>query len=108
MGTPQSELPKGSTIRGQLIGDQNLRSKSLFAQQLAHEAECGVLIAMPLDQHVEDLALVIDRPPQVHALPGDPDDHLVEVPWLPGMGRRRRSSRAIAGPNFQTQRRTVS
>jgi hypothetical protein len=39
-----------------------------------------VRIAPTLNEHVEDLALVVDGAPQVHSLPGDPDDHLVEVP----------------------------
>jgi len=30
-----------------------------------------------LNQHVEDLALVIDGAPKVHPLPGDPHHHLV-------------------------------
>ena len=29
---------------------------------------------------VQDLALVIDGPPEVHPLPGDPHHHLVQVP----------------------------
>jgi hypothetical protein len=36
-------------------------------------------VSLALNEHVEDLALVVDGAPQVHPLPGDPDDHLVEV-----------------------------
>ena|SRR5438132_6835261 len=35
-----------------------------------------------LNQHIEDLALVVDRPPQIHPLVGDPDDHLVKMPAI--------------------------
>jgi hypothetical protein len=55
-------------------------------------------VAPALDQHVEDLALVIDCTPQAHPLPGDPNDHLVEVPsraraWaaLPQLARDQRA-----------------
>jgi hypothetical protein len=37
-------------------------------------------VAPALDEHGEDLALVIDGSPQVHPFAGDPDDHLVEMP----------------------------
>jgi hypothetical protein len=33
-----------------------------------------------LKEHVEDLPLVVDGAPQIHPFPGDPNDHLVEVP----------------------------
>jgi hypothetical protein len=37
---------------------------------------------LALNQHVEDLALVIDGTPQIHLLAGDPHHHLVEVPAI--------------------------
>jgi len=43
-----------------------------------------------LNQHVENLALVIDGAPQVHPLAGDANDHLVEMPPV---------ARAWAGPS---------
>jgi hypothetical protein len=42
----------------------------------------GDLIAPSLNQHVEDLALVVDGTPQIHPLAGDPHHHLVEVPAI--------------------------
>jgi hypothetical protein len=39
-----------------------------------------VRVSPTLNEHVENLALVVDGAPQVHPFPGDPDDHLVEVP----------------------------
>jgi hypothetical protein len=43
-----------------------------------------------LNQHVEDLSLVIDGAPQVHPFAGNPDHHLVEVPSV---------ARAWTGPS---------
>jgi len=108
MRAMQPELPKSSAVRGQLIGDQHLGSKTLLSQQLAHDPERRAPVSVALDQHVEDLALMVDRSPQVHAFLGDPDDHFVEVPSAVRGGSAAASSRAIAGPNFMTQRRTVS
>src|SRR5215469_14297723 len=76
----KAKLPESSAVGAQLVGDQQPRRKALFAEQLAHEPEGRSLVATALNQHVEDLTLVVDSPPQVHAPAGDPDNHLVEVP----------------------------
>jgi hypothetical protein len=58
----------------------------------------GRSIAPTLNEHVEDLALVVDCAPQIHPFPGDPNDHFVEVPsrawaWaaLPQLARDQRA-----------------
>jgi hypothetical protein len=76
----EAQLPEGRTVGAQLVGDQQLRCEALFLEQLAHQPECRLRIAPTLNEHVEDLALVVDGAPQVHPFPGDPDDHLIEVP----------------------------
>jgi hypothetical protein len=64
----------------------------------ALQPKCCPRISPTLNKHVEDLALVVDGASQVHPLPGDPDDHLVEVPprdraWaaLPQLARDQRA-----------------
>src|ERR1700686_1252594 len=54
----------------------------MFPEQLAHQPECRALVAAALNQHVENLALVINSAPQVHPLARDANDHLVEVPSI--------------------------
>ena len=39
-------------------------------------------VSSALNQDLEDLALVVDRAPQIHLLAGDPDDHFVEMPAI--------------------------
>jgi hypothetical protein len=56
------------------------RCEPQFLKQLAHQPQCRLGISPTLNEHLEDLALVVDGAPQVHPFPGDPDDHLVEVP----------------------------
>jgi len=75
-------VPESRAVRTQLVGDQQLRCEPLFLEQLAHWPECRLGISPTLNEHVEDFALVVDGAPQVHPPPGDPDDHLVEVPSL--------------------------
>jgi hypothetical protein len=54
----------------------NFGREALFLKELAHQPDCSPLVAPALNQHVENLALVIDGAPQVHPLAGDANDHL--------------------------------
>ncbi len=65
-----------------MSGRQQFRREALFSEQLAHQPERCALVPPALNQHIEDLALVVDSTPQVHVLTRDPDDHLVEVPAI--------------------------
>jgi hypothetical protein len=78
----QMEIVEGGAVGTQFAGDGHSRRETLLPEQLAHEPHGGALIAPGLNQHVEDLALVIDSAPQVHLLAGDADDHLIQVPYV--------------------------
>ena len=80
MRAGEAPLPESRAVGAQLVGDQQLRCEALFIEQLAHQPKCRLRIAPTLNEHVEDLALVVDGAPQVHPFTGDPNDHLVEVP----------------------------
>jgi hypothetical protein len=73
----EAQLPESRAVGAQLVGDQQLRCEALFLEQLAHQPECRLRFSATLNKRVEDLALVVDGAPQVHPLPGDPDDHLI-------------------------------
>src|SRR6266446_5119713 len=60
MRAGQRKLPKCRAVGAQLIGYQQLRRESLFLEQLAHQPQRCALVAAALNQHVEDLALVVD------------------------------------------------
>src|SRR5580692_160902 len=80
MRTGQAKLPKSGSVGAQLVSRQQFRCEALFPKELAHQPECRALVAAALNQHIENLALVIDSAPQVHPLAGDANHHLVEVP----------------------------
>src|ERR1700720_2037120 len=67
-------------MRAQLVGYQQFRHKPLLSEKLAHQPQRRPAVAATLDQHVKDLAFVVDGTPEVHPLAGDPDNHLVQVP----------------------------
>ena len=58
------------------------RRETLLLEQLVHQPQRRPGIAARLNQHVENLALVVDGTPEIHPLAGDPHHHLVEVPAI--------------------------
>jgi len=56
-------FPRGA-IGAQLVGDQDRGRVALLLEQLAHELHGRRLVAPPLDQQVEHLALVVDGAPE--------------------------------------------
>src|SRR5271166_2323510 len=78
----QSQTPERRGVGAQLVGDQQFRRETLLLEQLAHQPQRRPGVASALDQHVEDLALVVDGTPQIHPLADDPNHHLVEMPAI--------------------------
>ena len=78
--TAETEMLEGRGVGSRLVGDDQRRLEAVALQQLAHQLHGRVPVAPALDQHVEDLAFVVDGSPEVHLLAADPDDHLVEMP----------------------------
>jgi hypothetical protein len=54
----------------------------LLLEQLAHQPQRRPTVTSALDQHVENLALVIHGTPQIQPLAGDAHHHLVQVPAI--------------------------
>src|SRR3954469_56639 len=78
----QAKSPERSGVGGQLIGDRQLRRKALLPEQLAHQPLGCPLVPARLDQDVEDLALLVDGAPQIHAPAGNAHDHLIQMPAI--------------------------
>src|SRR3981189_1538023 len=101
MRAGQAQVPESSSVRAQPVGRQQFRHEALFPEQLAHQPECSPLVAPALNQHVENLALVVDGAPQVHPLAGNPDYHLVEVPSVARAWAAPPQLARDPGPEFQ-------
>src|SRR3954467_14523540 len=106
--TTQPKCPERGGIGGQLIGDGQLRRKALLPEQLAHQPLGCSLVPARLHQDLEDLALLVDSPPQIHAPAGDAHDHLIQMPAIARTWSLLPQPSATTGPNFSTQRRIVS
>src|SRR5271166_2167851 len=59
------KVPDCGAVRSQVVGDQPLRNEGILLQELAHQFQRGVLVALRLDHHIKDLALGVDGPPKV-------------------------------------------
>src|SRR6266851_2425228 len=86
MMTTEAEVPQRGTVRTQLVSGHPLRREALFPQQLAHEFDGRAAVAPSLKQHVEDLAFVVNRAPEIHPFDGDTNHHLVQGPTISRSG----------------------
>src|SRR5215813_9515365 len=82
MPTSQSKTPERGGVGAQLVSDQQFRHEALLLEQLAHQPQRRPTVASALDQHVEDLALVIDGAPEIRPLAGDAHHQLVQMPAI--------------------------
>ena len=101
--------PRGRRVAPQFVGDQPAGYAALAFQQLPEKAHCGAPVPPRLHQDVEDVAVLVYRPPQVLLTTVQRDEQLIEVPRVPeGRPRRCRSRLAYARPNVRHHRRIVS
>ena len=63
MRASQAELPESRPVGAELVGNQQFRREALFPEELAHQPQRRAFVAPPLNQHVEDLALMIHGAP---------------------------------------------
>ena len=82
-------------------------AKPCFLSSLRMSRSAACVSRRTLNEHVEDLALVIDGAPQVHPFPSDPNNHLIEVPsraraWapLPQLARDQRAEFQHLAPHL--------
>jgi len=101
MRAGQAQVPESNSVGAELIGDEQFWRETPFPEELAHQPECRPLVAAALNQHVENLALMIDGAPQVHALAGNPDRHLIKVPSIARAWPTAPQVSGDPGPEFQ-------
>src|SRR5580704_13713436 len=84
MASGEAELRLRSAVGSQLVGHEHRGREALPLQQFAHELDgCG-LVASPLHEQIENLALAVHRSPQPEPLAADHHGHLVEMPLRGG------------------------
>ena len=76
------DLLFGCRIARQLIRDHDTRDVLTPFEQLAEEFFRGGLVASTLDQDREQIAVLIDGPPQIMLFAADVNKHLIEMPFV--------------------------
>jgi hypothetical protein len=79
---PGHDLPLGSGVALQLVGDEHTRGSTLLLEELAEQAFGGLLVAPALDENIKNEAVLVDGTPEPMLLPGEADDNLIEVPFV--------------------------
>src|SRR6516162_627442 len=80
MRTGQPQTPERRGVGAQLVSDQQSGCEPLLLEQLTHQPQRCPSVTPTLNQHVEDLALVINGTPKIHPLSGNPHHHLASRP----------------------------
>jgi hypothetical protein len=60
MAALDPEIARGDAIGRQVVHDQPIGNEAAFPQKLAHQFQCGTLVSLERDQHIEDFALGVD------------------------------------------------
>ena len=82
MQTIQLQTPECGGVERSLSVTSDFGEKPCFLSSLRNQSQRRPSVAPTLNQHVENLALVIDGTPQIHLPAGDPHHHLGEVPTI--------------------------
>src|SRR5271169_474694 len=80
MQVVDAEIEGRCAVGPQIVRDQSIRNDGVFPQKLAHQFQRGMLVALGLDQHIQNLALGVDGAPQVNHAPIDFQINLVKMP----------------------------
>jgi len=88
-------------IGSQLVGHNPARRKAVLLKQFHHEFLCGLCIASALDEEIQHLTLVVDRPPQPVFTAADRNHHFIEVPMIARSRPRTADIRCDRRPELQ-------
>ena len=79
------DCPFGRRITFQLVSHDHPGRFSLAAEQAPKETLGRIRIPPFLDEDIKHDSVLIDSPPEIVQLAPDPDKHLIEVPFIPGL-----------------------
>src|SRR5258707_10306203 len=105
---PGHDLPLGSGVALQLVGDEHTRGSTLLLEELAEQAFGGLRVAPALDENIKNEAVLVDGTPEPMLLPGEADDNLIEVPFVATARRSPTMRLANSRPNLRPHCRIVS
>lgn len=81
-------LAPGGTIGSQLVGDDALWSNALLFQQPGQQSPSGLGVATGLNDFIQNVAILINGPPQPVLLAANGDDGFIEIPFVAKLSGR--------------------
>src|SRR4029453_9452334 len=85
MFDPGQYLALGRAVAFQLVRDNAPGHVGQPLEELTEELLCRLFVAPPLDEDVQDIVVLIPRPPQVMALTMNGEKHFIQVAFIPGL-----------------------
>jgi hypothetical protein len=79
---PRQEVPLRGTIALQLVRDDHPRNILAALEQLAEELLGRVLIPPTLDENIQDMTVLIHRPPQVVSFAANGEKDFIQMPLV--------------------------
>jgi len=76
----ESEIAGRRAVWLQIVRDQSFGREGAFLKKLAHQFQRGMHVSLRLDEYIEDLALGVDRAPEIDHPAGDFQIYLVQTP----------------------------
>jgi hypothetical protein len=76
---PWENLALGRSVALQFVGDNHPRHIGQPLEELAEELLRGPFIPPTLDQDIQDVAVLIDRPPEIMMLATNRDEHRIAM-----------------------------
>jgi hypothetical protein len=83
---PGQEFPFRGTIAPQRVGDDHPGHVRQAFEAFATTLLGSLLVSLPLHEHIEDMAILIDRPPPIVAFAMDGQQDFIQVPRVPRSG----------------------
>jgi len=104
----RQDLTLGGTIGSKFVGHDHSGHVAQTLEQLAKEALGGRLVAATLHQHIEHVAVLVDRPPEIVQFAADADKYLIQKPFVAGLRPAPLAGFGITRPKRRLHARMVS
>ena len=85
MAPLHTEMTRCCAIGTQVVGDESRGREAISPEKLAHQFQCGMLVPLRLDQHVQDLAFSINSAPEIDHASVDLEIDLIQMPGCVGL-----------------------
>ena len=95
------DLTSGGSVGAELVGDHSPGWAALLLQQPLQQALGGLGVAAALDDLIEHIAVLINRPPQPVFLARDGDHDFVEMPDITTVWSLAPEAVSVRGPELQ-------